>query len=41
MKPGDFAIYFPGERHAPNLAVKSPAMHKKAVFKIRADLAEL
>lgn len=41
MKPGDFAIYFPGERHAPNLAVTGPAMHKKAVFKIRADLAEL
>ena len=41
FKPGDFAIYFPGERHAPNLAVTGPAMHKKAVFKIRADLAEL
>ncbi len=38
MKPGDYAVYFPGELHAPNLAVSAPADHLKAIFKIREDL---
>ena len=38
MTPGCYAIYLPGELHAPNLAVTTPAHHLKAILKIRADI---
>ncbi len=38
MQPGDFVVYFPGELHAPNLAVAVPSRRRKAILKVRADL---
>lgn len=39
LEAGDYAVFLPGELHAPNLAVEAPEFHAKAVIKIRADLA--
>jgi len=36
---GEFAVFLPSEPHAPNLATGAPSIHKKAVIKIRAELA--
>ncbi|MDL2059905.1 YhcH/YjgK/YiaL family protein [Mesosutterella sp. AGMB02718] len=38
LAAGGFAVFLPGEPHAPNLAAGRPAWHKKAVVKIRASL---
>lgn len=38
MQPGQYAVYYPGELHAPNLAVDQPVPHLKAIFKIHKDL---
>lgn len=36
LKPGDFAIFFPGEFHKPGCALENPSSAKKIVFKIKA-----
>lgn len=38
LEAGQFAIFFPNELHAPNLAFDKPEKHRKAVLKIRASL---
>ncbi|MCI5850762.1 MAG: YhcH/YjgK/YiaL family protein [Sutterellaceae bacterium] len=38
MQPGDFVVYYPGELHAPNLAVAVPSRRRKVIVKVRADL---
>lgn len=38
LEAEDYAIFLPGELHAPNLAIEAPEFHAKAVIKIRADL---
>ena len=39
LEAGGFAVFLPGELHAPNLAAEAPERHRKAVIKIRASLA--
>ncbi len=38
MAPMDYAVYYPRELHAPNLAVDRPGPTRKAVVKVAADL---
>ena len=38
LEAEDYAVFLPGELHAPNLAFEKPEFHAKAVIKIRADL---
>ena len=35
MAPMDYAVYYPRELHAPNLAVDRPGPTRKAVVKVR------
>ncbi len=35
VRAGQFAIFFPGEGHKPNLAIDTPAPVKKVVVKVR------
>ncbi len=38
MTPGDFAIFYPGEAHAPKVALGEPAALRKLVVKIPVSL---
>lgn len=40
LRPGDFAIFFPGEAHRPKVATGSPLAIRKLVVKIPACLLE-
>lgn len=35
VRAGQFAVFFPGEGHKPNLTIDVPAPVKKAVVKVR------
>lgn len=40
LRPGDFAVFYPGEPHQALCAVSTPAPVRKAVFKIPAEMLE-
>ncbi|MDR4841694.1 YhcH/YjgK/YiaL family protein [Klebsiella quasipneumoniae] len=40
LRPGDFAVFYPGEPHQALCAVSTPAPVRKAVFKIPAAMLE-
>ncbi|MCX3349967.1 YhcH/YjgK/YiaL family protein [Escherichia coli] len=40
LRPGDFAVFYPGEPHQALCAVSTPAPLRKAVFKIPAEMLE-
>ncbi len=40
LRPGDFAVFYPGEPHQALCAVSTPAPIRKAVFKIPAEMLE-
>ena len=40
LRPGDFAVFYPGEPHQALCAVSTPAPVRKAVFKVPAEMLE-
>lgn len=38
LQPFDYAIYFPGELHAPSMKASEPGSYKKIIFKINSQI---